>query len=290
VVDKILVADDEADIRNLVKIVLEKNGYQVVTASNGVEAEEKVESELPDAILLDVVMPEKGGFDVCRTIKANPKTQFIPVIMFTVLGRPIDKKMGAEAGAEGHFSKPFEPNDLLAEVKKHIEDSSKDRFSRALAISHPQLKGRKFLLEFNSTDPYERAVRDFVLEGRSQDEASVVVTHESSAIYNSVESEEEVKLAQFKIPMVLSRVLDPYNDKKLYFVFDSLSDLILSTGFQSAYNFIRDTLPRLSGDKTTAIFLLNPNSHALTEVQSMRNLFRDQLVFDEQGLRKIRLS
>ena len=289
-VDKILVADDEADIRNLVKIVFEKNGYQVVTASNGVEAEEKVESELPDAILLDVVMPEKGGFDVCKTIKGNPKTQFIPVIMFTVLGRAIDKKMGEEAGAEGHFSKPFEPNELLTEVKKHIEVSRRDRFSRALAISNSQLKGRKLLLEFNSTDPYERAVRDFVLEGKSQDEISVIVTHKSSAIHNSLEYEENVKLTQFKIPMVLSRVLDPYNDKKLYFVFDSISDLILSTGFQSAYNFVRDTLPRLSGDKTTAIFLLNPNSHALTEVQSMRTLFRDQLVFDERGLRKIRLS
>ena len=72
-VDTILVADDENDVRSLVKFILEKNGYNVIQASNGEEAEELIISELPDLALLDIVMPRKGGFDVCRSIKNNIK-------------------------------------------------------------------------------------------------------------------------------------------------------------------------------------------------------------------------
>lgn len=289
-VDKVLVADDEADILNLAKMVLEKAGYQVVTASNGVEAESKINSELPDLVLLDVVMPGKGGFEVCKTIKGNSKTRFIPVIMFTVLGRTVDRNMGKEVGAEGHFTKPFNPSDLVSEVEKYIEASRIKRFSKAIGIEHAQLKGRKVLLEFNSSVPYERAVRDYVLEGRAHDESPVVITHTSSAIHNSLRDEEGIILSPFTLPLVLSRILDHCTDDRLCFVFDSVSDLILSAGFQSAYNFVRDALPRLSNEKLTALFLLNPNSHPLTEVQSIRNLFRDQLVFDGEGLKQVKLS
>ena len=290
VVDKILIADDEPDVRNLAKRILKRAGYQVVTASNGVEAEEKTESELPDVVLLDVVMPRKGGFDVCRTIKGQDKTRFIPVIMFSVLSREVDRNMGKMAGADGHMTKPFSAEDIVNEIKSQIEASRVMRFSRALGMEHSQLTGRKILIEFDSSIPYERAVRDFLLEGKAHSEIPVVITHPSSAIHNSLKDEEGVKLVPFTIPLVLSRALDPYSDKELCFVFDSLSDLILLAGFQSAYNFVRDTLPRLSRANATALFLINPNSHALTEVQSIRNLFIDQLIFDEEGLRKVRLS
>jgi CheY-like chemotaxis protein len=290
VVDKVLIADDEPDVRNLAKMILERAGYQVVTASNGVEAEEKTESELPDAVLLDIVMPRKGGFDVCRAIKGQDKTRFIPVIMFSVLSREVDRNMGKLAGAEGHMTKPFTADDLVSEIKSQIETSRVIRFSKALDLEHSQLAGRKILLEFDSSIPYERAVRDFILEGRAHSEMPIVITHPSSAVHNSLKDEDGVELVPFTIPLVLSRILDPYGDKELCFVFDSMSDLIMSAGFQSAYNFVRDTLPRLSRASATALFLINPNSHVLTEVQSIRNLFRDQLVFDEEGLRKVRLS
>ena len=289
-VDKILIADDEPDVRNLTKMIFERAGYQVLTASNGIEAEEKVESELPDAVLLDIVMPMKGGFDVCRAIKGQAMTSFIPVIMFSVLSREVDKNMGKMAGADDHMTKPFNAADIVNKIRIHIENSRVMRFSKALGIEHSQLVGKSILIEFDSSMPYERAIRDFILEERAHAKTPVVITHLSSAIHNSLKDEEGVELIQFTIPLVLSRILDQYEDKELCFVFDSLSDLILSTGFQSSYNFVRDTLPRLSRVNATSLFLISPNSHALTEVQSIRNLFRDQLIFDEEGLKKIRLS
>ena len=130
-VDTILVADDENDVRSLVKTILEKNGYIVIEATNGEEAEELIITELPDLALVDIVMPIKVGFDVCRSIKSNMNTHFIPVVMFSVLGRPEDKKMSKDAGADGHITKPFTAEKLVSEIKRIISISKKTRFSRA---------------------------------------------------------------------------------------------------------------------------------------------------------------
>ena len=124
-VKKILVADDELDIRNLAKIVLEQNGYQVSLAANGAEALQKAESELPDLILLDVVMPARTGWEVCKTLKSQEKTKHIPVVIFSVLskllGNDVSKKHADEYGCDGYIAKPFTPDGLLAEVKKHLD-------------------------------------------------------------------------------------------------------------------------------------------------------------------------
>jgi two-component system alkaline phosphatase synthesis response regulator PhoP len=121
---KILVADDEVDIRNLVKIILEKNNYQVTVAANGVEALEKAENELPDLILLDVVMPAKTGWEVCKILKSNDKTKHIPIIIFTALsvmiGDKASRNYAEEAGADGYLPKPFNTEELLAQIKKHL--------------------------------------------------------------------------------------------------------------------------------------------------------------------------
>ena len=94
---KIFVVDDEPDVLNLAKIVLERAGHKVVTASNGIEAEEKIPSEQPDLILLDVVMPKKNGFEVCKEIR---KTYNIPIIMLTARGEVTDRIVGLELGAD----------------------------------------------------------------------------------------------------------------------------------------------------------------------------------------------
>lgn len=124
--EKILVADDEQDIRNLVRIILEKNGFQVSLAANGAEALQKAESELPDLILLDVVMPAISGWSVCKTLKSQEKTKHIPVIIFSALsvalGDEKSKRFAEEAGADGYLRKPFSRNDLLAITKKFLEE------------------------------------------------------------------------------------------------------------------------------------------------------------------------
>jgi len=122
---RILVADDEPDIRNLIRMILGGKGYEVSLASNGAEALQKAETELPDLILLDVVMPAKSGWEVCKTLKSQEKTKHIPVIIFSVLsqvlGNDVSKKHAEEYGCDGYLAKPFTPDGLLAEVKKLLD-------------------------------------------------------------------------------------------------------------------------------------------------------------------------
>jgi DNA-binding response OmpR family regulator len=114
------VADDEPDILNLAKLMLEKEGYLVSTASDGEETLQKAEAEMPDIILLDIVMPGKTGLEVCKILKAKHKTRNIPVVMFTVLGQDVDRKLAREAGCDGYFAKPFTLESLLTEVRRTI--------------------------------------------------------------------------------------------------------------------------------------------------------------------------
>ena len=117
---KILVVDDEPDIRNLAKRILERAGYKVVTASNGVEGEEMVESEKPDLIILDVVMPRKNGFEVCQTLKGRPETKNIPIIIFSASGSRSRRDAAREAGADDFLQKPFTIKGLKDIVRKHL--------------------------------------------------------------------------------------------------------------------------------------------------------------------------
>jgi len=119
-----LVADDEADIVSLTKAILEREGYRVVTASNGVEALQMVEAQRPDLVLLDVVMPAKSGLEVCRTLKSQAKTKHIPIVMFTVVSSLLktraDPLLKTDSGCDGYFAKPFTRLQLLTEIRKHL--------------------------------------------------------------------------------------------------------------------------------------------------------------------------
>ena len=115
--------DDEFIIRDLMRTVLEEEGFSVITASDGDEALQKADNELPDLILLDLMMPGKNGLEVCRLLKSQAKTKHIPVIMSTVLGREVDRAMTKEAGADAHLTKPFSALALLTEVGRQLESS-----------------------------------------------------------------------------------------------------------------------------------------------------------------------
>jgi len=131
--DKILVVDDEPDIANLTKMILELEGYQVLVASDGVEALQKAKVELPDLILLDVILPAKTGLEVCKILKSQDRTKHIPVVIFTVLskiiGNGVSKKHADESGCDGYLAKPFTPEGLLTEVKKHLDQAKAQKFS-----------------------------------------------------------------------------------------------------------------------------------------------------------------
>lgn len=115
---KILAVDDERHIVRLVQINLQKEGYDVVTASNGREALEKVASEKPDLIVMDVMMPEMDGFQALEGLKADPETAKIPVIMLTAKAQDADVFRGWQSGADLYLTKPFNPMELITFVKR----------------------------------------------------------------------------------------------------------------------------------------------------------------------------
>ncbi len=114
---KVLVVEDEEDVLELVRYNLCKNGYTVETAKSGEEAISKVESYLPNLIVLDIMLPGMDGLDVCKWLKKNNITESIPVIMMTAKGEESDVVTGLELGADDYVTKPFSPRVLLARVK-----------------------------------------------------------------------------------------------------------------------------------------------------------------------------
>lgn len=115
---KILAVDDERHIVRLVEVNLQRAGYEVVTAFDGREALEKVKSENPDLVVLDVMMPYMDGFEVLKNLKADPTTAEIPVIMLTAKAQDADVFRGWQSGVDCYLTKPFNPMELLTFVKR----------------------------------------------------------------------------------------------------------------------------------------------------------------------------
>ena len=114
---KILIAEDERDIRDLIAFSLKFGGFEVVLASNGVEAVERALAEVPDLILMDVRMPKMTGYEACRALKANPAMRNIPIVFLSAKGQESEIQQGVEAGAEEYILKPFAPDDLTKRIK-----------------------------------------------------------------------------------------------------------------------------------------------------------------------------
>jgi twitching motility two-component system response regulator PilH len=118
--EKILVVDDSPTEQKLVVSALTARGYQVITANDGEEAIEKAAKEQPKLVVLDVVMPKKNGFQVCRQLKTTAATQNIKVLLLTSKNQESDKFWGIKQGADAYLTKPFAGDDLLANVTKLI--------------------------------------------------------------------------------------------------------------------------------------------------------------------------
>ncbi|MDD4170018.1 MAG: response regulator transcription factor, partial [Desulfotomaculaceae bacterium] len=116
----ILIVDDEVNVLQLLKYTLSKEGYQVISATNGREAIMLAEEKEPDLIILDIMLPEIDGYDVLRILKANRQSAPIPVIMLSALGEEVDKVVGLELGAEDYITKPFSPRELIARVRVRL--------------------------------------------------------------------------------------------------------------------------------------------------------------------------
>ena len=133
VMPKVLVVDDEPDAVELIDFNLKASGYEVVTAADGNEALKKARSSLPDLIVLDLMLPEVDGLEVCKILRRDTATAAIPIIMVTAKAGEIDRVLGLELGADDYITKPFSPRELVLRVKNLLkrgqgEEEKKDRF------------------------------------------------------------------------------------------------------------------------------------------------------------------
>jgi len=132
----VLVVEDEPDTVELIELHLKNDGYRVTVAGDGDQALKKVHKHMPDLVILDLMIPEITGVEVCKFIRKDPATQSIPIIMCTAKTGEIDKILGLELGADDYVTKPFSPRELLLRVKNLIKrsDSSNVKADERLVI------------------------------------------------------------------------------------------------------------------------------------------------------------
>ena len=118
---RILLVDDEEDLRKMLAFRLEAVDYEVLQAVDGQEGLNKARADKPDLIILDLMLPKLDGFKVCRMLKFDEKYKHIPVIMFTARAQKNDEELGKEMGADAYITKPFEPKALLEKMKELLK-------------------------------------------------------------------------------------------------------------------------------------------------------------------------
>ncbi|NUN63393.1 response regulator [Pseudanabaena biceps] len=114
----VLVVEDSVTQREMIEDLLIGSGLKVKTAGDGVEALEKMQGQCPDIVVMDIVMPRMNGYELCRRIKTDPKTEGIPVVMCSSKGEEFDRYWGMKQGADAYIAKPFQPQELVGTVKQ----------------------------------------------------------------------------------------------------------------------------------------------------------------------------
>jgi phosphate regulon transcriptional regulator PhoB len=121
--EKIVVIEDEDDILEVIAYNLKREGYEVITSTSGEDGLEKIEKASPQLVVLDLMLPEIDGIELCRKLKSDPLTQSIPVIMVTAKGEETDIVLGLGVGADDYITKPFSPREMVARVKAVLRRS-----------------------------------------------------------------------------------------------------------------------------------------------------------------------
>ena len=118
---KILIVDDEPEAVELIEFNVKQAGFDVLTASDGAEALKKARSAIPNLIVLDLMLPEVDGLEVCKMLRRDPATSAIPIVMVTAKAAEIDRILGLELGADDYVTKPFSPRELVLRIKKVLQ-------------------------------------------------------------------------------------------------------------------------------------------------------------------------
>jgi len=121
---RVLIVDDEPDTLELLSFNLKASGYEVLSAEDGAEALQKARSSIPDLIILDVMLPELDGLEVCKILRSEPATKNIPILMLTARAEEIDRVLGLELGARDYVTKPFSPRELVLRVRNLLKEKT----------------------------------------------------------------------------------------------------------------------------------------------------------------------
>ena len=154
---RILVIEDETNIQELIKYNLEKNGYKVTVADNGIDGLNEALSNVPDLILLDIMLPGLDGLEVCKRLRMEKRTKKVPIFMLTAKSEELDKVLGLELGADDYITKPFSIKELIARVRaamRRISDSSTEEpvekeSSKILKVKDIQIDIEKYEVQKN---------------------------------------------------------------------------------------------------------------------------------------------
>lgn len=224
----------------------------------------------------------------------------------------LEKKFVGAAPMSEKLVKPFIEEFFIHEIAPSAE-VQQHGFSKTFGLNHQQIRGRRILLEFDPMSHYERAIQNFATEALANVEPIVIFTRRGSAIRSCLREQKAVKFfcltQQVSVPKEFSEneMLLPLNDTPLMLdvfdktlkahpqgfvnvVFDSLSDLVLSVGFEKTYRFMRYAVEMLASPRNTVLFLLNQNAHDPKVTSSLRGLFSDQISFGKEGIQTVKLS
>ena len=175
--ETILFVEDDKNIVELVKYNLEQEGFRVLTALTGLAGLEKALKEKPALVILDLMLPEMNGLEICKTLKLNKKTHLTPIIMLTAKGTESDKVIGLELGADDYVTKPFSPRELMARVKAVLRRSQEKLSEEILRSGTIELDITKHELRLKGK-PVEITAKEFELLGILMSSKGRVLTRE----------------------------------------------------------------------------------------------------------------
>jgi len=162
---KILVVEDEADIRELLRYNLAQEGFAVEEAGDGAEALDRITRRAPDLMVLDLMLPQMSGLELCRRMRSNPETAKLPILVVTAKGAEVDRILGLEMGADDYVVKPFSPREVVARVKALLRRAN----SAGEPVSPGSYDRGRLKIDFGTYEvfvdgkPKELALREFEL-------------------------------------------------------------------------------------------------------------------------------
>jgi phosphate regulon transcriptional regulator PhoB len=158
----VLVVEDEPDIRNLIVHHLTRDGFRCRTAATGPEALSRVRAAVPALVVLDLMLPEMSGLEVCRRLRGDPATAAVPIIMLTARADEVDRIVGLELGADDYVAKPFSPKELVARVRAVLRRARPEEPARPLTAGGVSLDTARHLVTVGGR-PVELTPKEFDL-------------------------------------------------------------------------------------------------------------------------------